>query len=108
MDAVTLTELRAALERRAAEAEAVGATAPLAGVYRQVLGELTKLNGGNGPSPAPAESERWLTVDDVAGRLQVSRRFVYAHQGQLGGKALSKRALRFPETAITRYLTRRP
>ena len=43
-----------------------------------------------------------------AQRFHVSLRFVYVHQDQLGGRALSKRALRFPETGVTRYLARRP
>lgn len=107
---MTLTELRATLERRAAEAEAEGATAPVANVYRLVLGELVKVDGGNGgvPVTARAEPERLLTVPEVANRLQVSREFVYAHQQALGGRALSRRALRFPEGAVTRYLARRP
>lgn len=45
---MTLSELRATLERRAAEAEAIGATAPVASVYRAVLDELRPLADGNG------------------------------------------------------------
>src|SRR2546426_8963037 len=40
------------------------------------------------------------TVPEVAQRLRVKTRFVYAHRKALGGVALSKRALRFPETAV--------
>ena len=107
---MTLNDLRATLEQRAATAEAEGATAPVANVYRLVLGELAKMNGGNGGTPAKAavEPDRLMTVPQVAERLHVSRRFVYAHRQQLGGYALSKRALRFPEAAVTRYLARRP
>ena len=107
---MTLADLRAVLERRVIEAEAEGATAPVANVYRLVLGELAKMNGGNGGS-APAvstEPDRMLTVPEVAQRLRVKTRFVYAHRKALGGVALSKRALRFPETAVDRYLARRP
>ena len=107
---MTLTELRATLERRAAEAEAEGATAPVANVYRLVLGELAQVDGGNGGAPltARAEPERLLTVPEVAQRLQVKRTFVYDHRKALGGVALSRRALRFPEAAVSRYLARRP
>ena len=52
---MTLTDLQAMLERRAAEAEREGATAPVANVYRLVLGELAKVNGnGNGDSGGQA------------------------------------------------------
>jgi Helix-turn-helix domain len=105
---VTLLELRATLERRAAEADAEGAQAPVARVYRLVLTELDQVatNGGNGDrAPAP---ERLLTPAEVAERLGVSLRFVYAHRDQLGGRALSRRALRFPEAALARALARRP
>ena len=54
---MTLTELRATLERRAAEAEAEGATAPVANVYRLVLGELAQVDGGNGGAPLTARAE---------------------------------------------------
>src|SRR3989442_9544545 len=97
---MTLPDLRAMLERRAAEAEAEGATAPVANVYRLVLGGLTKLNGANGgPAPTTTEPDRMLTVPEVAQRLRAARRFVYAHRKALGGGALSNRALRFPEAA---------
>ena len=43
--AVTLGEVVAAIERRAAEAEREGATAPVANVYRLVLVELRAVNG---------------------------------------------------------------
>ncbi len=67
-----------------------------------------RLNGGNG-GPAPVtEPDRLLTPAEAADRLKVSRRFVYAHRKALGGVALSKRALRFPEAAVARYLARRP
>ena len=63
----------------------------------------------NGHAAAPpAAPDRMLTVPEVAERLRASRRFVYAHRKVLGGVALSKRALRFPEAAVARYLARRP
>jgi excisionase family DNA binding protein len=107
---MTLADLKVMLEQRAAIAEAENATAPVANVYRLVLGELGKLNGGNGGSAraTSTEPDRMLTVPEVAQRLRVKTRFVYAHRKALGGVALSKRALRFPETAVDRYLARRP
>ena len=106
---MTVTELRAMLERRAIEAEAEGATAPVANVYRLVLGELAKVNGGNGgPAPTVTELDRMLTVPEVAQRLRVKPWFVYAHRKALGGVAVSPRVIRFPASAVDRYLARRP
>jgi hypothetical protein len=104
---VTLPELLEAFRRRALEAASVGASAPVAAVYEAVLAELAPLVNGSG-TPAPAPPERLLTPAEVAARLGVKRRFVYAHRAELGGRALSKRALRFPEAALARYLARRP
>ena len=106
---MTLDELRERLETRALEAETMRATAPVADTLRWLLGELGTLNGTNGhPRPDTSRLDVLLTPAQVAERLRVSLRFVYAHRELLGGRALSKRALRFPETAITRYLARRP
>ena len=104
---MTLPELLATYRRRAVEAAAVQATAPVAAIYGAVLEELAPLANGTG-TPAPAPPERLLTPAEAAARLGVGRRFVYAHRAELGGRALSRRALRFPETALARYLARRP
>jgi hypothetical protein len=109
---MTLPELVADLERRAFLAEAEGATAPVGNVYRLVLAELAAVqSNGSGAAPKLASTgnpDRLLTPAAVAQRLGVSLRFVYAHRDQLGGRALSRRALRFPEAGIARYLARRP
>jgi helix-turn-helix protein len=103
----TLADRLAEYRRRGEEAARVGATAPVAAIYEAVVAELSPLCG-NGKAPAPVEAERLLTPAEAAARLRVSRRFVYAHREQLGGRVLSKRALRFPEAALLRYLARRP
>lgn len=102
---MTITELLAQLERRAAEAEAIGATAPVAGVYRAVVAELRPFANGDAP-PTPAGPEHGLTAEQVAERLGVSTRWVYKHADRLGGKRLSARCVRFPESAINRKLSR--
>lgn len=98
---MTITDLLEQLERRAVEAEAIGATAPVAGVYRAVAAELRPFANGEAPS-TPAD--RGLTAVQVAERLGVSTRWVYAHADKLGGKRLSGRLVRFPESAINRRL----
>lgn len=100
---MTVTELIAQLERRAADAEAFKATAPVAEVLRTVVAELKPLANGEAPSP-PAGPEHGLTALQVAERLGVSARWVYAHVDKLGGKRLSRRCVRFPESAIARRL----
>ena len=44
---MTLPELLQDLERRAREAETIGASAPLAAVYRLVMGELRRLDAAD-------------------------------------------------------------
>lgn len=103
---MTLAELRATLERRAAEAEAIGATAPVAAVYRTLIVELETLNGHADQVKRP-EADHLLDADAVAARLGTSVRWVYQHADQLGGRRLSRRCLRFSEPAVSRYLERR-
>lgn len=110
---MTLPELVAALERRAAEAERVGATAPVANVYRDVLAELRGADGAGPGAVAPppglvpeAGLDRWLTPVAVATRLEVAVRWVYRHKRELGGVKVGK-YLRFPESALRRRLERR-
>jgi hypothetical protein len=104
-----MAELVASYRRRAVEAASVGATAPVAAIFEAVLADLAPLcPNGNEKAPGPASPERLLTVAEVAWRLGVKPRFVYAHRKALGGVALSPRALRFPEAAVARYLAQRP
>jgi predicted DNA-binding transcriptional regulator AlpA len=102
----TVGQLVAAFERRAAEAEREGATAPVANVYRLVLEDLRPLvpTDGNG-NGAPTE-DRVLTADQVAGLLGTTVRWVYAHASELGVRRLSRRCVRFSESAIRRRLAR--
>jgi hypothetical protein len=108
---VTLAEFAAAVERRAAQAEREGATAPVANVYRLVLDDLRALNGTAAPAPATAPvpnatpPERHLTAEQVETLLQLPRGYAYRHKRQLGGVKVGK-YLRFPESAVRRRLER--
>jgi hypothetical protein len=104
---VNLADYLAQLERRAAEAEVIGSTAPLAGLFRAVLAELRPLAGGNITAVSERPPDRMLTAAQVAKILEVSVRWVYDHKQELGGKRLSRRCLRFSETTVRRYLERR-
>jgi hypothetical protein len=72
-------------------------------VVRETLLELLSA----GAAPSPDSPDRMLTAAEVGELLSTTERWVYAHADQLGGKRLSRRCLRFPETAIRRRMERR-
>ena len=107
---MTLAEVLASIERRAAEAEREGATAPVAKVYRLVLDDLRAVDGMvAAPTavtvPDAPVVERHLTAEQVEGLLQVPRGYAYHHKRQLGGVKVGK-YLRFPESSVRRRLER--
>lgn len=108
---MTLAEFLAQLERRAAEAETVGATAPVATVCRVILAELrplTDANGTGGSGSAPSREDRLLTVEEAAQRLGVAPRWLYRHARTLPfTRHLSRKALRFSEAGLHRWLETR-
>lgn len=104
---MTLSELLAALERRAAEAERIGATAPVAAVLKDVSAALRAVDH---PEAAPRALdspcfERHLMPEEVATLLQVPPGYPYRHARELGGVKVGK-YLRFPESAVLRRLER--
>jgi len=109
---VTLAEFVSQLERRAAEAEREGATAPVANVYRIVLDELRALDGSGAADAAPAAAsdphvvERHLTPKQLEEILQLPVGYAYDHRRQLGGVKIGK-YVRFPESVVRRRLERR-
>lgn len=103
---MTLDELRARLEVRVIEADAMRATAPLGDTLRWVLAELVTVNG-NGKAPAQTPA-RLLTARETAPRLGVSVRWLYRHAATLPfARRLSDRALRFDEAGLLAWLERR-
>lgn len=65
------------------------------------------------PASSPAEkpsddADRWLTADDVATALGVSRRYVYARRTSLPfAKQLPGGSVRFSERGLQRWMERR-
>lgn len=103
---MTLHEWRQDLERRAAQAEAVGAMAPVANVYRAIVAELATVEAnGNG---APAPPSRLLTARVVAERLGCSVRQVYAKADTFPFTVRVGGMVRFSEVGLERFLTGRP
>ena len=100
---VTRDELVQVLERRATDAEAIGATAPVAVIYQLVVEELQNLNG----LPNAQKPDRCLKVEEVAGRMSVSTRYLYNHIDELPfAKRLPGNVLRFSERGLERWLSR--
>jgi predicted DNA-binding transcriptional regulator AlpA len=81
-----------------------------------LLGELARAQAvasvrlhENGTAPAPPTNKlgRHLTADEVAELLGMSAKWCYDHADELGAVRLSARAVRFPESAVRRYITAR-
>lgn len=100
----------ATLERRRADAAAVGATAPVASVLNVVIEELRAAdlefadNDNDGPAP-----DRLLRAKDVAERLNLSVSAVYS-AARRGGwpfvRRLPSGSVRFSEKGFERWLER--
>ena len=104
-----LTEYVVELERRAAVAEAEGATAQVANVYRLVLAELAAVNGNGAPTPPPPNgADRLLTVQEAATRLGVPPGWLYRRAKTLPfTRKLGPKTLRFDPDGLARWVTRR-
>ncbi len=81
-----------------------------------VMGELARAQAvasvrlhENGTAPAPPTNRlgRHLTADEVAELLGMSAKWCYDHADELGAVRLSARAVRFPESAVRRYIAAR-
>lgn len=94
----------AALERLPQEAipEAIGEIARAQAILLARL--ATERSPVAGEGPKEPSDEQLLTAHQVAERLQVSVRWAYRHAGRLGAVKLSENKLRFPESALRRYL----
>ncbi len=107
---MTLADLQADLERRAGDAERLGASAPVATVLRQVVAELAAGLDGNG---APARSAghpptTLLTAREAAQVLHVAPRWLYRHAGALPfTRRLGPKTVRFDPDGLARWVARR-
>ena len=105
---MTLMDFLGELEHRAAEAERIGAQAPVASIYRAVLGELRALDDGkHSTPPAVGDDGTLLTAREVAQRLGCSIRYVYSHAGDYPfTRRLGDRMVRFDREGLGRWLAR--
>jgi hypothetical protein len=94
--------------RALAEALPAGTAVP---VPREMLLEL--LAGGLDTSPpatnggAGTADEQLLTVQEVADRFRLTTDWLYRHWKAVGGVKLGRKVLRFPASALPRYLAAR-
>lgn len=86
--------------------EAATVTLPVADL-RKWIAEEPAPRPATARSDRPEESDRSLTVKQVAERLGVAQRWVYDHGEQLGARRLSRRCVRFSERAVERWLSQR-
>lgn len=79
-----------------------------------VIGELERLKGlvwarlvsPQLPADVPiqsADNGRYLSVEEVASRFNVSDRWLYRHKKQIPHSQPSRKVLLFPEQAVTRW-----
>jgi excisionase family DNA binding protein len=99
---VTLEQVVRDLVRRAEEADAIQATAPVADVYRRIVAELGQVEAPNPTTKSRAD--RLLSVPQVAAQLRVSERYVYDHHHQWPFTRRVGRKLRFSEKGLREWL----
>lgn len=68
---------------------------------------LYKLMTSTTPTPAPAETGRYLTVVEVCERYGIEPRWLYRHKKQMPHSQPSRKVLLFPEKAIERWFASR-
>jgi len=73
---------------------------PLVGrlAARAAGGEIRRATG---PEP---DGDRLVTPREAANRLGLTLDWVYRHCDRIGGRRLSRRTMRFPESALVRYM----
>lgn len=103
----TLPEIVQDLERRALEAEQIGATAPVAGVYRLVILELQGL-ASNGTAAAVDAPSTLLTAQEAARALGVTVEWLYRRSKRLPfTRHLDKRTTRYDPQGLAAWAARR-
>ena len=64
-----------------------------------------RLNGPERPAPAQPRQQKWLTVDEVAARLKVDRRWVYKHARRWRfAKRISRKKLLVSDMGLANWM----
>lgn len=66
---------------------------------------MARLVVPRGPAAKPNEPDSYLTAEEVAARLAVSKRWVYDHARELGGFG-TRKMVRFAASQVERYIER--
>ncbi len=105
----SLAALVASLERRAADADRIHATAEVAVVLRDVVAEITALDGRAVlAEQSVAAADHLLTAPEVAARLGCSAKLVYRSAGRWPfTRRVGPKTLRFSASGLARWLERR-
>ena len=99
---MTRDELLTELERQAAEAEAMQASAPVATVLRTLVPKVRELDG-----VARTSQDHMITVEEAAERLAVTPRWIYDRLDSLPFvHQLADHTLRVSDHGLTRWLER--
>ena len=101
---MTREELLARWQVRAAEAEQIGALAPVATLLRALMAEAEAVDGMPVSRPAP---DTMLTLDEAAARLQVPKRWFTEHRDLPFLKRLSGVTVRVSEKELARWVASR-
>ncbi len=95
-------------ERRQRDAERTQATAPVATILATVLEDLRSVQLPNGTAPRPTP-DTLIKAKEVAERLGVCPRYVYAHRQQFPfTRELPGGSIRFSERGLTAWIARTP
>ncbi len=101
----------AALEQALAAARPEDAPALIGELERlkaRLWVRMTSAAAENGrPEVAPADSDRWLTVEEAGAITNLPARWFYRHKALPFVKQLSRRCLRVNETGLRRWLASR-
>ena len=85
-----------------------GLLVKIAGLQAVLLARLISGSPTSNGGPTATEPDRFMTAEQVAPVLGVTPRWLYRHAGKLPfTRRLSRKALRFSEAGLRRYLASR-
>ncbi len=80
----------------------------LASLQAVLLARLAVPSNGSGHAPVPPQDDRLLTAEEAAPILGMTPRWLYRHARHLPfARRLSRKALRFSESGLRRYMAAR-
>lgn len=104
-----LHAVRLTIEEASSQDVLFAIIAEMEGLKSFALVRALGMQAAGGPIAAPCaeEGDELLTVEQVAGRLHASTRWVRNHGNELGRVQLGRRAVRFDRKAVDAFVRRR-